>query len=25
MEKCDGYAGDAKTACRKNAKAAYGQ
>ena len=25
MEKCDGFAGDAKTSCQKNAKAAYGK
>jgi hypothetical protein len=25
MEKCDGFAGDAKTTCQKNAKAAYGK
>jgi hypothetical protein len=25
MEKCDSYAGDAKTTCQRNAKAAYGK
>lgn len=25
MEKCDGFAGDAKSSCEKNAKAAYGK
>jgi hypothetical protein len=25
MEKCDGFAGDAKTSCQRNAKAAYGK
>ena len=25
MEKCDGFAGDAKASCQKNAKAAYGK
>lgn len=25
MEKCDGFAGDAKSTCQKNAKAAYGK